>query len=131
MKSWNGVGDDFSVAQHASDVAALIKSLNLGKVHLIGHSRGGAVALQVATTHPELIRTLILEEAGIGSLLPDTPEKQKSAADEKAFAIEIRAVLATGDFEKAARMRTGWNSYTAPKRGKICRPMRSKSFSTI
>ena len=39
-EKWNGIGDDFSIIQHASDVAALIKNLNLGKVHLLGHSRG-------------------------------------------------------------------------------------------
>lgn len=47
-EKWNGVGDDFSVGQHASDVVALIRELNLGKVHLLGHSRGGSVALTVA-----------------------------------------------------------------------------------
>ena len=36
-EKWNGIGDDYSIAQHASDIAALIKSLNLGKVHLLGH----------------------------------------------------------------------------------------------
>ena len=66
-EKWNGVGDDFSVAQHASDVAALIKKLNLGKVHLLGHSRGGTVALTVANLYPEVIRTLILEEPQHGT----------------------------------------------------------------
>lgn len=62
-EKWNGIGDDFSIIQHASDVAALIKNLNLGKVHLLGHSRGGAVVLNVARLYPEVIRTLILEDA--------------------------------------------------------------------
>jgi alpha-beta hydrolase superfamily lysophospholipase len=47
-EQWNGVGDDFSTEQHAQDVAALIKKLGLGKVHLLGHSRGGGVAVEVA-----------------------------------------------------------------------------------
>jgi pimeloyl-ACP methyl ester carboxylesterase len=102
-EKWNGVGDDFSVTQHASDVAALIKNLNLGRVHLLGWSRGGAVALNVAMLYPEVIRTLILEEASMESLLPDTPERQKSTANERAFVEQMRAILATGDFEKAAR----------------------------
>jgi triacylglycerol esterase/lipase EstA (alpha/beta hydrolase family) len=42
-EKWTGEGNDFSIEQHARDVAALIKKLGLGKVHLIGHSRGGAV----------------------------------------------------------------------------------------
>jgi esterase len=40
---WDGSGTDFSIAQHATDVAQFIKNLNLGKVHLVGHPRGGAV----------------------------------------------------------------------------------------
>jgi len=104
-EKWNGVGDDFSVAQHASDVAALINKLNLGKVHLVGHSRGGAVALTVARVYPDVIRTLILEDAGgMESLLPDTPESQRLAANVRAFADSIRAILEAGDFEKAARV---------------------------
>jgi esterase len=79
-EKWNGVGNDFSVDQHASDVAALIKKLNLGKVHLLGHSRGGPVAFTVAKMHPELVGTIILEDGNIDSILPETPEKQKRAA---------------------------------------------------
>ncbi len=103
-EKWNGVGDDFSILQQASDVAALIQKLNLGKVHLLGHSRGGAVALNVARLYPEVIRTLILEDAGgLESLLPDTPEGAKLAAESKASREKLRANLATGDVEKAAR----------------------------
>ena len=103
-EKWNGVGDDFSIIQQASDVAALIQKLNLGKVHLLGHSRGGAVALNVARLFPEVIRTLILEDAGgMESLLPDTPEGGKLAAESKASRERLRANLATGDVEKAAR----------------------------
>jgi len=103
-EKWSGIGDDFSIAQHASDVAALIKNLNLGKVHLLGHSRGGAVVLSVARLYPEVIRTLILEDAsGMESLLPETPESQKVAA----YGVEprkaLRANIAAGDMDKAAR----------------------------
>ncbi len=38
------------------------------------------------------------------SLLPDTPESQQLAVGQRAFGDQIRAILATGDFEKAARM---------------------------
>lgn len=103
-EKWNGVGDDFSVAQHASDVIALIKKLDLGKVRMLGNSRGGSVALTVAILNPEVIRTLILEEAAMEPLMPQTPEKQKHIAASKARGESIRAALATDGREKAARV---------------------------
>ena len=102
-EKWNGVGDDFSVAQHASDIAAMIKKLNLGKVHLLGHSRGGSIALTVASLYPEVIRTLILEDAEMEPLMPETREKQKRMAEAKARGDSVRANLATGGPEKAAQ----------------------------
>ena len=102
-EKWNGIGDDYSVAQHAEDVAAMIKKLNLGKVHLLGHSRGGSIAVTVASRYPEVIRTLILEEANMESLMPQTAEKQKRTAEAKARQKSARANLATGNREKAAR----------------------------
>jgi esterase len=103
-EKWNGVGDDFSVTQHASDLAAMIKKLNLGKVHMLGHSRGGSIVLTVAGLYPEVIRTLILEEANMEPLMPETPEKQKRMAEAKARGESIRAALATDGREKAARI---------------------------
>ncbi|MCJ2069350.1 alpha/beta hydrolase [Methylobacterium sp. J-030] len=103
-EKWDGKGDDFSVSQHATDVAALIKQLGLDKVHLLGHSRGGAVVLMVAKEHPELIRTLVLEDAsGMESLLPDTLESRKMATETKELVAELRRNLADGNVEKAAQ----------------------------
>jgi len=64
---WNGEGA-FSAAQQAEDVAAFITALGVGKVHLVGHSRGGYIALELALAHPELLRDLVLAEPAL--LLP-------------------------------------------------------------
>jgi len=69
-EKWNGNGDDLSVGQHASDMAAFIKGLNSGPVHLLGHSRGGAVAAEVAKTNPELLRSLVLADPALNDLIP-------------------------------------------------------------
>jgi hypothetical protein len=34
--TWDGVGSDFTIAQHTDDVAAFMRSLG-GKVRLLGH----------------------------------------------------------------------------------------------
>jgi epoxide hydrolase 4 len=44
----------------AKDIAELIQSLSVGKVNLVGHDWGGAVAWQVATQYPELIKKLAI-----------------------------------------------------------------------
>ena len=49
----------------ADDVIELIEHLAAGRVHLIGHSAGGAVALNIAVRRPDLLRTLILEEPAV------------------------------------------------------------------
>jgi pimeloyl-ACP methyl ester carboxylesterase len=101
---WDGQGGGFLIVDQAEDVAALIKTLGLGKVHLLGHSRGGAVALNVARLHPEVIRTLTLADAsGLESLLPDTPESRRTAAEGKALVESLRRTYLAGDNERAAR----------------------------
>ncbi len=76
--------------------------MNLGQVNLLGHSRGGAVALNVAKEHPELIKTLILADpSGMETLLPESPENQKMAAETKGLIDTLKANLASGDPEKA------------------------------
>ncbi|GAB7522516.1 alpha/beta fold hydrolase [Paraburkholderia sp. 2C] len=65
--------NQYSVATHATDLAAFIKSLNVGPVHVVAHSYGGQVAAQLAVEHPELVKTLMLEEPSIYTVLDGSP----------------------------------------------------------
>ncbi len=67
---WNGKGDDFSLRHHAEDLAVFIEGLGVGPVHVVGHSRGGRVAFEMARLRPDLVRKLVLMEAVWDSLLP-------------------------------------------------------------
>ncbi|TFF98598.1 MAG: alpha/beta hydrolase [Promethearchaeota archaeon] len=53
---------DYSISTMASDVSFILKSLDLDKIILIGHSMGGQVASIVATICPERVKYLILED---------------------------------------------------------------------
>lgn len=64
---------DVSDMAHAKDLAELLKALNLGPVHLVGHSGGGSVALLTTIEHPEFVQSLILGEAVVSSLLKNSP----------------------------------------------------------
>jgi len=48
------------------DLIALLQSLNIDKVHLLGYSMGGRLALALALEYPEPIKTLTLESASPG-----------------------------------------------------------------
>jgi len=58
----------------ADDIIELIEHLNVGRVHLIGHSAGGGFAVDIAVRRPDLLRTLILEEPAVGTGEPPPPE---------------------------------------------------------
>jgi esterase len=61
---WDGVGDDYRMAQHVADVIGFIEKLGAGPVDLMGHSRGGYISFRVAEQRPDLLRKLILAEPG-------------------------------------------------------------------
>ncbi len=56
---------EFSVYQHACDMHHLLDALNIESAHVLGHSRGGSVALQMALEHGSKVRSLILADPGI------------------------------------------------------------------
>ena len=61
---WDGVGNDYLMAQHVADVIGFIERLDLKPVDLMGHSRGGHIGFRVAQQRPDLLRRLVLAEPG-------------------------------------------------------------------
>ena len=57
----------YSVRALAATVIRLIEVLERGRVHLVGNSMGGAIAIRVAASRPDLVKTLTL----ISPVLPD------------------------------------------------------------
>ena len=67
---WSGRADSFTLAHEAALLGALLARLD-APAHLVGHSYGGAVALHVARTRPEWVRSLTLVEPLAFHLLRD------------------------------------------------------------
>lgn len=93
------------VAKQANDCVALLRSLDALPAHVVGHSGGGIIAIQIALEAPDAVRTLTLLEpalidvpsgaalfATMGSVL------QAYQAGDKAGAVDgfIRAVCGEG-----------------------------------
>jgi pimeloyl-ACP methyl ester carboxylesterase len=105
---WPDDGKHYSAATHAADLAAFIRRLNAGPVHLVGLSYGGLLATPVASEHPELVRSLTLAEPAIGALLMDTPEAKPALDDRgKAFAPIVAAAKA-GEAMQATKLFFDW-----------------------
>ncbi len=101
---WPDEGQHYSVATHAADLAAFLRQLNAGPVHLVAISYGGFPATLVALEHPDLVRSLIVLEPALGALLADIPEaKPVRDAWSKAFA-PIRTAAQAGDVQQAATL---------------------------
>jgi non-heme chloroperoxidase len=64
---------DSTVENNAVDLMSLIDALGIAPVHLVGHSYGGFVSACVAADHPDLVRTLVLVEPAIATLLVGNP----------------------------------------------------------
>ena len=65
---------DSTVEANAADLRGLIEKLGVAPVHLVGHSYGGFVAAHLAAERPDLVRTLVLVEPAIPTLLVEDPD---------------------------------------------------------
>ena len=49
----------------AGDVVALLDHLGIDRAHVLGHSMGGAVALELAVSHPDRVRSVVPISASV------------------------------------------------------------------
>ena len=94
---------DLADISHPKDLSEFLKILNLGRVHLVGHSFGANVALFTAIDHPELVRSLILAEPVIESLLQDVPGGDTIVNNFDKTFIPVIEAFKNNDNEKAAK----------------------------
>ncbi|KZM72703.1 alpha/beta fold hydrolase [Nocardia terpenica] len=55
--------DGHATEQLAADMAALVEHLDLGPVHVVGESTGGAIAQYMALNHPDAVRSLVMSSS--------------------------------------------------------------------
>ncbi|MCO5142465.1 MAG: alpha/beta hydrolase [Oligoflexia bacterium] len=55
----------YSPKNYADDLYSLLTKLGWAKIHLVGHSMGGRVAVEFAHLYPNLLHSLIIEDSGM------------------------------------------------------------------
>jgi pimeloyl-ACP methyl ester carboxylesterase len=85
-----------SIEDHAADAAALIDHLYEPHAHVVGHSTGGSIALQLALDHRDKVHTLTLLEPTLLSV-PSADTFMKQAAP-------VFEAYGRGDHESAFAM---------------------------
>ena len=95
---WDGVGDDYLMAQHVSDVIGFIEKLDTRPVDLMGHSRGGHIAFRVAQQRPDLLRHVVLAEPG-GDLDASLAPTVSASPAMRAMATAAADRIAAGDVD--------------------------------
>ena len=79
---------------HVAELAEFITAMDLGPVHLVGHSRGGCVAFHLARDYPHLVKSLTLADPG-GPLHADAPLPPAT----EALRARAAALIDEGDVE--------------------------------
>lgn len=119
----------------AQAVAALMEStqpqLDAARgVHLVGHSYGAAVALQIALRHPERVRSLSLYEPVAFGVLREMAPRDPALLEITDVAHTARGLVQRGEIDEAAAFFLGywggdasWNQMAASQRDAIARRM--------
>jgi pimeloyl-ACP methyl ester carboxylesterase len=97
---WTG-DHAFTLADEAARTIALIDDA-YGKVHLVGHSYGGAVALHAALARPDRIASLTLYEPSAFHLLKQFAGGATAFAEISALARSTGEDVISGDYRGAA-----------------------------
>ncbi|MCF3964143.1 alpha/beta fold hydrolase [Streptomyces fuscigenes] len=93
-----------SVAAHADHAAAVLRAAGARRAHIVGHSAGASVGLQLALAHPDLVGSLILFETAFPYAPEESPmpgmaravEAAKRGAYEDAFDAFLSSVSGPG-----------------------------------
>ena len=99
---------DYTVIPHAEDLAAFIQSLNVGPVHVVGHSYGAYTALLTTIKHPELVKSCTLGEPPVAPLLMNVKGGDTLAAKFFAIAKPATEAFKSGNDEKAVSIFAAW-----------------------
>jgi pimeloyl-ACP methyl ester carboxylesterase len=101
--AWPDTGETHNIPQHIEDLAQFIRTLDVGKVHVVGASLGGRIAGHMAVKYPDLVQSLTLSDTLL--VVPtDEAAKQKAQPFWNRFQPFAAAVKAGNSSEAVAAM---------------------------
>ena len=91
-----------TIGDQVADCRALLDHLGVERAHVVGHSLGGVIGVQLALDAPELVQTLALMEPALMGAIAKTEaaNNPQAAASQQQFMAgmaEVQRVAATGD----------------------------------
>jgi pimeloyl-ACP methyl ester carboxylesterase len=89
-----------SLAQQAADCQALLAHLGVGRAHIVGHSFGGAIAVQLALDAPTVVQSLALLEPALMVGASGGPYREALAQGERRYR-EVGAAVVVDEFLQA------------------------------
>jgi len=96
----------YGFAQHARDVAAAIRTMQLGPSLIVGHSMGAFVAAALAAESPELVKAVVLIDGGY--VLPSSVSAPANGELNAALAERINQL--TTQYPSRAAYREFWKA---------------------
>jgi pimeloyl-ACP methyl ester carboxylesterase len=101
---WPDAGGNFSMTTHVGDLAAFIRGLNAGPVHVVRWSYSSSLAVLLAVEHPELVKSVFAyDQSFLVSWVSDPAELSAAGAARKAAFGP--AVVASKGGDQAAAVR--------------------------
>ena len=84
-------GTPFSLPLFAEDAAALLGSLGISRAHVLGHSMGAGVALELTLARPDLVEKLVLVSGHCGGkeAIPMQPGVWATLSDKSGTATDM------------------------------------------
>ncbi|GAC1650244.1 MAG: hypothetical protein NVS4B9_41200 [Ktedonobacteraceae bacterium] len=93
-----------TIDDQAADCYALLQHLGVNRAHVMGHSLGGVIAIQLAYDHPEVVHTLaLMEPALMAAIAKSQPNVDSKASQEQFMAgmAKVNEIYETGDRQGA------------------------------
>lgn len=96
-QAWDETGPEFGVQTHSDDLAAFVRELDAGQVHLVAWSYSGHIVLNVALQNPELVRSAFVFEPSVPSYVTDQAQLKAISDDAGILFGPVAEAVEAGD----------------------------------